>query len=60
VELALDFLGSGTYTASILRDGINANHNAEDYELNTQSIGSSEKLTVQLASGGGFVVKLSK
>ena len=60
VELALDFLGSGTYTASILRDGINANHNAEDYELNTQSIGSSDKLTVQLASGGGFVVKLSK
>jgi alpha-glucosidase len=60
VELAFDFLGSGTYTASILRDGINANHNAEDYELNTQSIGSSEKLTVQLASGGGFVVKLSK
>jgi alpha-glucosidase len=44
----------------MLTDGINANHNAEDYLLDTQLHHSGETLTLKLASGGGFVIRFGK
>ena len=59
VALSLDFLRPGeTYQATIVTDGINANHNAEDYRIEHQSITSNDKLHLKLASGGGFVIIL--
>jgi len=46
------------FKASILRDGINADHNAEDYLLETQTVDASSELHLRMASGGGFVVTL--
>ncbi len=60
VEIPLSFLGEGSYTTTLLTDGINANHNAEDYQLDSQFHHSGESLTIHMASGGGFVLKLWK
>ena len=61
VTLPLDFLTDGTtYQATIVSDGINAHHHAEDYRIETKSVTAHERLNIRMASGGGFVVKLIK
>lgn len=61
ITLVLDFLADGTtYKAQVLKDGINANHDAEDYLLETASVKKGDKISLMLASGGGFVIKLAK
>ena len=60
IQLAFNFLPEGTYEAKILKDGINANHDAEDYAITSQDINKDSKLDIHLASGGGFVIKLIK
>ena len=46
-----------TYT--FLTDGVNANHHAEDYRLTIKSHHAGEQLTIKMASGGGFVLKIT-
>ncbi len=59
ITLSFDFLPVGhTYQATIVSDGINANHNAEDYHVERKPLTSDDKLKIKLASGGGFFVKL--
>jgi alpha-glucosidase len=61
IILSFDFLPAGyTCQATIVTDGINANHNAEDYQVETKSLTSADKLKIKLASGGGFLLKLIK
>ena len=60
IQLPLSFLGEGTFVITILTDGINANHNAEDYRLERKNHSNAETLTIRMASGGGFVLKLEK
>ena len=61
VELSFDFLSPGvSYKATIVTDGINANHNAEDYAISTRTFTSADKLGIKLASGGGFVIILKQ
>ena len=60
LTLTFDFLGEGNYEAQILQDGINANHDAEDYVIKSQTINKQSQMNIHLASGGGFVIKLIK
>ena len=60
VEIPLSFLDEGSYTTTLLTDGINASHDAQDYQLDTQFHHNGERLTIHMASGGGFVLKLGK
>ena len=60
IVLPLDFLDEGSYFMTQLCDGINADHNAEDYKLDLQCRGNDETLTIHMASGGGFVLKFGK
>jgi alpha-glucosidase len=60
VEIPLSFLGEGSYTTTLLTDGINASHDAQDYQLDTQFHHNGERLTIHMASGGGFVLKFGK
>ena len=60
IELPLSFLDEGAHFVTILTDGINANHNAEDYHFDRQTRDNGETLTLRMASGGGFVLKLGK
>ncbi len=58
IQLPLSFLGEGDWAVTLLTDGINANHNAEDYRLNRETHHSGDTLTLKIASGGGFVCKI--
>ena len=59
VTIPLHFLPRGTYQATIVTDGINANHNAEDYRVEHKALTPSDMLNIKLASGGGFVIILN-
>jgi alpha-glucosidase len=58
-EIPLDFL-SGSYDATIMEDGVNANHFAEDYQIRNQILSEKDVLKVEMKSGGGFAVILKK
>ncbi|MBR1448923.1 MAG: glycoside hydrolase family 97 protein [Prevotella sp.] len=60
IELPLTFLSEGTYATTMLIDGINANHNAEDYRIDREVRAPGDALTLHMASGGGFVVIFKK
>lgn len=61
LDLSFNFLDDKViYKAQILQDGINANHDAEDYKLSTTDISKNSNLRMTLAQGGGFVIKLIK
>ena len=53
-DVQLDF----SYTAVLFKDGVNANKQAEDYRKETIRIDKDSRLTLHLASGGGFAMKL--
>lgn len=59
VQLDFSFLPEGmSYTAVLFKDGVNANKQAEDYRKETIWIDKDSRLTLHLASGGGFAMKL--
>ena len=59
VQLDFSFLLEGmSYTAVLFKDGVNANKQAEDYRKETIRIDKDSRLTLHLASGGGFAMKL--
>ena len=59
VQLDFSFLPEGmSYTAVLFKDGVNANKQAEDYRKETIRINKDSRLTLHLASGGGFAMKL--
>lgn len=61
IELNFSFLEEGAmYRAILFSDGINANKNAEDYQVASFLIDRSSKHKIHLASGGGFAMKLER
>lgn len=59
VQFDFSFLPEGmSYTAVLFKDGVNANKQAEDYRKETIRIDKDSRLTLHLASGGGFAMKL--
>jgi alpha-glucosidase len=58
VEVDLSFLGEGSFTAEIFRDGINADRAARDYAKETIAIPANRKITVRMAPGGGYALKI--
>lgn len=59
VQLDFSFLPAGAqYKATLFADGINANKQAEDYRKEIMAINKDSRITVHLASGGGFAMKL--
>jgi len=58
MEIDLSFLGAGDFTAEVFRDGVNANRIASDYKKEIISIPSSRKMTLKMAQGGGFALKI--
>lgn len=59
MTIDLSFLDKGTYSAEIFKDGINANKDASDYKLELVKVTSTDKLTVNMANGGGFAMIIS-
>ncbi len=58
VTLDLSFLGAGTYQATVFKDGINADRDATDYKKEVVKISLTDKLTIQLAPGGGWAARI--
>jgi alpha-glucosidase len=59
IDLPTDFLKPGKYHIEIIEDGINANTRAEDYKKSGRDFSNGEVLKVQLASGGGWVARIT-
>lgn len=62
-DLTLDFsfLGENeVYNCTLIKDGINASKQAEDYVCEKITITRDTKLNLHLASGGGFAMKLER
>jgi len=59
-DLAFDlsFLGEGKYKMILYRDGDNADRNAIDYKKEVKTVNATDKLTIKLAPGGGWVARL--
>ncbi len=60
LTLAFPFLDNADYQATLMKDGINAHHNAEDYQIKELTVNRNTILPIDLASGGGFVIKMRK
>ncbi len=60
LTIDLSFLGSGNYQAVIFKDGINADRDATDYVKETMDVDASKKITLHLAPGGGFAMRIEK
>lgn len=60
-EMTIDFsfLGKGNYSAEIFKDGINANKDATDYVREIINVTNADKLTINMANGGGFAIVIS-
>lgn len=61
-EIIIDFsfLGGGNYSAQILRDGPNSDRIGTDYLFENAPINKDSKYTINMAHGGGFIVKVSR
>jgi alpha-glucosidase len=59
-QLTIDcsFLPAGAYEAEIFKDGVNADRDATDYKKEIVRLKSGDKLTVQLAGGGGWAARI--
>lgn len=58
--LDFSFLPAGVnYKATILKDGINAAKQGDDYKITTISVNSGSKEQIHMAPGGGFAVSIT-
>ncbi|MBA4053808.1 MAG: alpha-glucosidase, partial [Marivirga sp.] len=60
IKVDLRFLGEGKYRAFTCEDGINAIKDASDYRMGYELVDNTKTLTIKMAPGGGYVVKLIK
>jgi len=60
ITIDLSFLGEGRYRAILFEDGINAGKDATDYKKTITTVSSHDKLTVRMASGGGWAARFEK
>lgn len=58
--ILLDFLETGTYEATICEDGRNADRHPSDYQLSSKLVTNQSKLSITMASGGGYVMRLKR
>lgn len=60
ITMDLSFLGTGNYKAIIFEDGINADRDATDYVRKVVNVTAKDKLTIKMASGGGWAARFLK
>ncbi len=60
LDIPLDFLGAGDYTARIYEDGANAANDPARVDVSSKDVTKSTVLKATLAAGGGLAVQLRK
>jgi alpha-glucosidase len=58
LPIELSFLPAGSFTMERYEDGINADRDASDYHKTTIQVDRTTKLTLRLASGGGWAARI--
>ncbi len=58
LQIDLSFLPEGNFTMEAYQDGVNADRNASDYKKMSTQVNRSTKLTLPLASGGGWAARI--
>lgn len=58
ITLDLSFLTKDTATATLFKDGVNAERKGSDYKKETLTVKKGTPLTLHMASGGGFAMVL--
>jgi alpha-glucosidase len=59
LDINIDFLGEGSYTMKIWKDGINADRHASDFAQEKTEVSKSSKVKIEMAPGGGWVAIIS-
>lgn len=60
LEVSLDFLDQGEYTAEIYQDGINADRVALDFKSLQKKVSRNDKLRIDMARDGGYAARIFK
>ncbi|MBS1850558.1 MAG: glycoside hydrolase family 97 protein [Acidobacteria bacterium] len=60
ISLAMDFLGTGEYTAKIFADGDDADKHATSLQVQQIPVTAQSSIPLRMAPGGGFVMILSR
>lgn len=60
LHASLNFLEDRIYEATVCEDGINAERYPSDYSIKTFSISNKDSVTINMAPGGGYLLKLKK
>lgn len=60
VDVPLAFLPEGVFVAEIIADGVNASRLATDYQVNKQDVSKDTVLKIDMAPGGGFVIRINE
>jgi alpha-glucosidase len=58
LEVDLSFLGGGSFSAEIFRDGVNAHRAGMDYAREEREVAGTDRLAIHLAPGGGWVARI--
>jgi alpha-glucosidase len=58
LELDLDFLGEGEWSAEVFMDGVNAGKVGTDYRRKTMTVTADSKVPAPMAPGGGFLMRI--
>ncbi|NTW24209.1 MAG: glycoside hydrolase family 97 protein [Lentimicrobium sp.] len=58
IEIDLSFLPEATYLMEVMKDGLNAEKNANDFKHEISEVNNDTLLTLELASGGGWTAIL--
>ena len=58
--IPLDFLSEGNYEATVCEDGINSDRYPSDYSIKLFEATNKEFIQIQMASGGGYLLRLRK
>jgi len=59
IEIDFSFLEEGEFIMDHYQDGINANRHASDFKRKKAKISQIDKISIQLASGGGWAAKIT-
>ena len=60
VSADLSFLGGGRWKAEIFEDGVNADHDAEDYVHRFAEVDATRPFSFEMAPGGGFTMRIER
>ena len=60
ISLPLSFIGTGNYRATSCIDGVNAHNYGSDYKISKQQVNKNSLVTIKMAPGGGFAIKITK